>query len=169
MRRLLRIAVAVGIVAATQAPLSVGATPPTRFPTTAITGTIPAGLLCPFDIDTGAVGTKTQTETDFYDQNHNLIRQTFTGPLVIFLINDSTGKRIVENASGPATIYPNADGSSFNVGRGQGLLGLFPTDEGGPALLSVDGHETFTRAPDGTIRNLVITGTVTDLCAVLAA
>ncbi|HEV2477463.1 MAG TPA: hypothetical protein VGX22_13050 [Candidatus Dormibacteraeota bacterium] len=168
MRRFLRIAVAVGIVAATQVPLTAGAAPPTRFPTIAITGTIPAGFLCAFDVDTGPVGTKTQTETDFYDGNHNLIRQTFTGPLFIFLINDSTGKRIVENASGPGTTYPHSDGSSFNVGRGQGLIGLFPTDEGGPALFAVDGHDTFTRAPDGSIHNLVITGTVTDLCAVLA-
>jgi hypothetical protein len=168
MKRLLRVVLAIGIVAVVQAPLSVGATPPTRLPTGAIEGTIDAGLLCPFAIDTGLVGTKSQTETDFYDRNHKLIRQTFTGPLVIFLINDSNGKKIVVNASGPGTTYPNPDGSSFNVGRGQGLIGLFPTDEGGPALLAVDGHETFTRAPDGTIHNLVLTGTVTDLCAVLA-
>jgi hypothetical protein len=168
MRRLLRIVLAIGIVAVAQAPLSVGATPPTRLPTPAITGTFPAGLLCPFDVDVGLVGTRTQTETDFYDRNHNLIRQTFTGPLFFFLINDSSGKKIVVNASGPGTTYPHPDGSSFNFGRGQGLIGLFPTDEGGPALLAVDGHETFTRAPDGTIHNLVVEGTVTDLCAVLA-
>lgn len=168
MRRLIRVALVIGIVAATQAPLSAGAVPPTRLPTGALTGTIPAGLLCPFDVDTGLVGTRTQTETDFFDQGGHLIRQTFTGPLFIFLINDSTGKKIVENASGPGTTFPHADGSSFNVGRGQGLVGLFPTDEGGPALLAIDGLETFTRAPDGSIHSLVITGTVTDLCAVLA-
>jgi len=168
MKRLIRIALAVGIVAVTQAPLPVGATPPTRLPTSAVTGTFPAGLFCPFDIDVGLVGTKTQTETDFFDRNHNLIRQAFTGPLVFFLVNDSNGKRIVVNASGPGTTYPHSDGSSFNVGSGQGLVGLFPTDEGGPALLAVDGHDSFTRAPDGTIHDLVITGSVTDLCAVLA-
>jgi hypothetical protein len=171
MRRLVRIALAIGVVAVTQAPMSVGATPPVRSPTGAITGTVPAGLLCPFDVDIGLVGTRTQTETDFYDQNHVLLRMSFTGPLFFFLINDTTGKRIVVNASGPGTTYPRPPQpgpSSFNVGRGQGLIGLFPTDEGGPALLAVDGHESFTRAPDGTIHDLVITGTVTDLCAVLA-
>jgi len=171
MRRLIRIALAIGIVALTQAPLSVGATPPTRFSTQAIEGTFPAGLLCTFDVDIGLVGTRTQTETDFFDKNHNLIRQAFTGPLFFFLINDSTGKRIVVNASGPGTTYPlppQPSQSSFNVGRGQGLIGLFPTDEGGPALLAVDGLATFNRAPDGTIFNVVTKGTVTDLCAVLA-
>src|SRR5690348_10259807 len=39
MRRLVRIGLAIGIVALTQAPLSVGATPPTRFSTQAIEGT----------------------------------------------------------------------------------------------------------------------------------
>lgn len=168
MRRFFRIAVAVGIVAATQVPLPAGAAPPTRIPSGVIEGTIDAGLLCDFAIDTGLVGTKTQTMTTFYDRNGKVTRTTFTGPLVIFLINDSTGKRIVVNASGPGTTYPHPDKSSFNVGRGQGVIGLFPTDEGGPALLAVDGHETFTRAPDGTIHDLVIKGTVTDLCAVLA-
>ena len=38
----------------------------------------------------------------------------------------------------------------------------------GALLLAVDGRETFTRASDGSIHNLVITGTVVDLCAVLA-
>lgn len=168
MRGLLRIAVAVGIVAATQVPLTAGASPPTRIPAGVIVGTIPAGLLCNFAIDTGPVGTKTQTMTTFYDRNGNVTRTTFTGPLVIFLINDSTGKRIVVNASGPGTIYPRPHGFTFNVGTGQGLVGLFPTDEGGPALLAIDGRETFTRAPDGSIHDLVIHGTVTDLCAVLA-
>jgi len=168
MWRLLRVALEIGIVLAALIPQPVGATPPTRIPTGALTGTIPAGLLCPFDIDTGLVGTKTQTETTYYDQAGNIIRQTFTGPLVIFLTNDSNRKTIVVNASGPGTVYPNPDGSSLNVGSGQGLIGLFPTDEGGPALLAVDGHESFTRAPDGSIHNLVIVGTVTDLCAVLA-
>src|SRR5690348_1609987 len=114
MKRLLRIALAIGIVAVTQAPLPVGATPPTRLPTSAITGTFPAGLFCPFDIDVGLVGTKTQTETDFFDRNHNLIRQAFTGPLVFFLVNDSNGKRIVVNASGPGTTYPDRKSTRLN-------------------------------------------------------
>ena len=168
MKRLLRLALAIGIVAVTQAPAPVGAAPPTRIGAGAISGTIDAGLLCPFAIDTGPVGTKSQTQTTFYDQNHNVTRIAFTGPLFVFLTNDVTGKRIIVNASGPGTIYPHADGSSFNSGRGQGLIGLFPTDEGGPALLAVDGRDSFTRAPDGTIQNLVIVGNVTDLCAVLA-
>jgi hypothetical protein len=52
--------------------------------------------------------------------------------------------------------------------RGPGLIGLFPTDEGGPALLLIQGHETFKVSPDGRISNLQIVGTVTDLCAALA-
>lgn len=173
MRRFLYLALVLGIAAVPLIPQTVAASPPTRLPSPGISGTIPAGLLCPFAIDTKPVGNSTgQTETDFYDRTGNLIRKTFTGPLFIYLKNDSTGKAIVVNASGPGTVYPQPPGSAvseIDVGRGQGLIGLFPSDEGGPALLAVDGLESFTRDADGNIHNLVIVGTVTDLCAALAA
>lgn len=171
MRRLIRVAFAIGLVALSQVPISVGASPPTRFPTQPVAGTFPAGLFCPtnFDIDVALVGTSVQTETDFRDQTGTVVRMMFTGPEYFSLKNDSTGKQVVVSASGPGNTYPKPDGSSFNVGSGPGLVGLFPSDEGGPALFTIVGHETFTRAPDGTIHNLAIVGTVTDLCAVLAS
>ena len=170
MRRLIQLAFAIGMVVVCQVPATVGASQPTRFPTQPIAGTIPAGLLCPtdFDIDIALVGTRVQTETDFKDQAGHVVRMMFTGPEYFSLTNDTTAKRIVVDAGGPGNTYLHADGSSFNAGGGHGLVGLFPSDEGGPALFTIVGHETFTRDADGTIHDLVIVGTVTDLCKALA-
>ena len=171
MRRLIQLAFVIGMVVVCQVPTSVGANQPVRFPSQAIAGTFPAGLLCKtdFDIDIALVGTRTQTETDFYDKSGlHVVRMMFTGPMSFSVRNDTTGKEIVVDAGGPGNTYLHPDGSSFNVGSGHGFIGLFPTDEGGPALFTIVGHETVTRAADGTLHNLVIEGTVTDLCAVLA-
>jgi hypothetical protein len=108
-------------------------------------------------------------ETVFFDSHGNVIKLAFTGLGVFQLTNHSTGKTLVVNASGPGFLYPQSDGSLLGVGGGPGLIGLFPTDEGGPALLLVHGHETFTvNGTTGRISNLKIVGTVTDLCAALA-
>jgi hypothetical protein len=170
MRRLIQLACVIGMVVVCQVPTSVDAGQPVRFPTQPFAGTIPAGLLCPtdFDIDIAVVGARVQTETDFKDQAGHVVRMMFTGPESFSLTNVTTGKQIVVDASGPGNTYLHADGSSFNAGGGHALVGLFPSDEGGPALFTIVGHETFTRDADGTIHDLVIEGTVTDLCKVLA-
>lgn len=169
MRHLLRIAVVAGIAVLALIPQSAGAVKPARTPLPPFVFSFVPGTatqVCDFQVDTAPAGA-TQTETDFVDQSGNLVRITFTGANVISLTNHATGKTIVINANGKGTLYPQG-GGFLGVGGGPGLFALFKGDDRGPALILIHGHETFTIAPDGSIHNLVITGTVTDLCAVLA-
>ena len=169
MKRFRRIAVAAGIVAIALFPQTAAANAPTRFPSQPLVGTFDAGLLCPFAVFTTPVPvTRTQTQTLYFDKSGNIVRVTFTGSLYVLLQNAGTGKSVVLNASGAGTDYIQPDGSAIGQGSGPGLVGLFPTDQGGPALLYVVGRETFNVSPTGRITNLSIVGTVTDLCAVLA-
>lgn len=167
MRHLRLVSAAVGFVLLALVPQSVGAAAPVRFPVLPVTGTFAAGVLCPFQLDIAAVAYNV-VETVYFDSRGNVIKLSFTGRAVFKLTNDATGKTLVVNASGPGFIYPQADGSALGVGGGPGLIGLFPTDEGGPALLLIQGHESFSLSPTGRISNLNIVGRVTDLCAALA-
>lgn len=171
MRHLRLVSAAVGFVLLALVPQSVGAATPVRFPGTPITGSFAPGTpqeLCPFQVDIAVVAFNV-IGTVYFDSNHNVIKISFTGRGVFQLTNAATGKTLVVNASGPGFLYPTQpQGSFFGVGGGPGLIGLFPTDEGGPALLLIQGHETFNLSPTGRISNLKIVGTVTDLCAALA-
>jgi hypothetical protein len=167
MRHLRLVSAAVGFVLLALVPQSVGAAAPARFPITPNLGPFPAGTLCPFQIHLTAPSYNV-FETDFFDSRGKLIKQAFTGRAVFAITNDASGKTLVVNASGPGFIYPQPDNSALGVGGGPGLIGLFPMDEGGPALLLVQGHETFNVSPLGRISNLQIVGVVTDLCAALA-
>jgi hypothetical protein len=170
MRHLRLVSAAVGFVLLALVPQSVGAAAPVRFPATPIGGSFVPGTdhqLCPFQVDI-AVTAFNVVQTVYFDSRGNVIKISFTGRGVFRLTNAATGKTLVVNASGPGFLYPQPDGSFFAVGGGPGLFGLFPTDEGGPALFLILGHETFNLSPTGRISNLKIVGTVTDMCAVLA-
>lgn len=170
MRHFLRIAVVAGIVVLALIPQSAGAVKPARAPLPPFVFSFVPGTatqVCDFQVDTAPAG-PTQTETDFVDQSGNLVRITFTGANVISLTNHATGKTIVVNANGKGTLYPH-NGGYLGVGGGPGLFALLQGDDRGPALILIHGHETFTITSDGHIHDLVIVGTVTNLCAVLAA
>jgi len=171
MKHYLRVVVVVGIAVLALIPQSAGAVRPVRTPLPPFVFSFVPGTptqLCDFQVDTAPAGA-TQTETDFVDQSGKLVRITFTGTNLISLTNHATGKTIVLNANGQGTLYPQPDGSFRGAGGGPGLFGLFQGDDRGPALILINGHESFTITPDGHIRDLVIVGTVTDMCAVLAA
>jgi hypothetical protein len=168
MRHLRLVSAAVGFVLLALVPQSVGAAAPARFPVTPNLGPFPAGTLCQFPLHLTAPSYNV-VETVFFDSLGHVIKLAFTGRAVFGITNDTTGKTLVVNASGPGFLYPQPDGSLFGVGGGPGLIGLFPTDEGGPALLLIQGHETFNvNGTTGQITNLKIVGTVTDLCAALS-
>ncbi len=176
MRRWKFAAVALGVALALLVPqtASAAAKPkPVRFPAPAFIGTFDRGQVCPFAVYTEPVG-PTQTETLYFDRNGNVVKIAFRGPAKTLLRNVDTGKTLIENSGGPGTLWPQPDGSLLGSGGGYGLFALFQGDDRGPALLAVVGHETFTiTAPDINnvthIVDLDIHGTVTDLCAALAA
>jgi hypothetical protein len=93
-----------------------------------------------------------------------------TGQLVVQLTNETTGKSVTVNASGPGTgtFYP--DGSAAYDLQGP-LLNWFTPDAqaryGVPGLALISGHTTATADPSGTLTSLQIDGQVTDLCAAL--
>lgn len=173
MKQLRLVALAVGVVLGVLAPQTASGAQPLRLPSQAFVGTFPAGQVCPFAVYTEPVG-PTQTLTFFFDGSGNVVRIAFTGSAFDLLRNVGTGKTIIENSSGQGTLIPQADGSLLGAGGGPGLFALFPGDSRGPALLAIDGRDTFTiTAPDSSgathITNLAIVGKVTDLCAVLAS
>ena len=167
MKHLRPFAVALAVAMAALIPQTAGAHQPIRMPSQAFVGTFPAGSVCAFAVSTGPVG-PTQTETIYFDRNHNVVKISFTGSASVFLTNDLTNKTIVGSANGAGFLYPQPDNSLLGAGGGPGLFALFPGDDRGPALLKIDGHETFRISPSGQIQDLVIVGKVTDLCAVLA-
>lgn len=169
----LRLVVVIGVALAVLVPQSASAAQPIRFPSQAFTGTFPAGQVCPFPVYTEPVGV-TQTVTVFLDGSGNVTRIQFTGASLILLRNADTGKTLVVHANGQGTLVAQPDGSFLASGGGPGLFALFPGDSGGPAMLMVQGRDTFTvTAPDANgvthIQNLVLIGKVIDLCAALAA
>ncbi len=162
MRHLLRVAIAAGIVVTTLLPQPAFANSITRAASPPLIGTFSG--LCSFPITTTPVPvTRTQTETDFYDNNNKLIAMKFTGVFYLSLQNADTGKSVVVNASGAGTNYVQPDGSLIGHGAGPAVIGLFATDEGGPALLYILGGETFDISPTGRISNLSVHGIVTDM------
>jgi hypothetical protein len=93
-------------------------------------------------------------------------RLMITGQLKVRLTNlDSPEKALELNVSGPGSI----DASGKEILLGSGILILFAGfDADGPALLFTHGRFEITRAPDGSITNIEVHGTSTDLCAALA-
>lgn len=163
---LLAIIGAIAMLAISAMPAMAGK--PQKFPATPFTGSFNAGDVCAFQVDTAPVEFKVTVKV-FSDSGGNPTRIEFRGRDVIEVTNHDTGKRLVFNASGPGTLYPQPDGSTLAVGGGPGLFALFPGDDRGPAMLYIKGRATFTVSPTGQISNIVTHGPVVDVCAMLAA
>jgi hypothetical protein len=104
----------------------------------------------------------------FTDDEGNLVRQILTGPgLSETLTNLDTGKTIVLNAEGPGFRDFNPDGSTSFTGAGPTVFYFNPFTLG-PGLFYATGRFVIARDANGN-RTFEIVGTITDVCAELAA
>jgi hypothetical protein len=85
-----------------------------------------------------------------------------TGPLKVRLTNMVSATSLTLNISGPAKVYPHADGTTTVIGRGAGLI---PSPG---HLWYARGNSVVAVSADGTQILVSTDGTVVDLCGALA-
>ena len=131
--------------------------------------TLPAGRNCVFAVDIAVV-----TNNEFQDVTTLADGTTvtkITGNLVLSFKNDTTGKTIEKNVSGPTTTTTSPDGSSGTFqGDGPNWLAFGPHGQmntGEPGLVFTSGRVTVTFA-SGTAQRLSLNGTQENGCALLS-
>jgi hypothetical protein len=139
---------------------------PVRQPVPDFNATVPAGLLCPFKVVVRTVVNR-EKQLTYLDADGNPVRATITGRLVARITNGDSGASVVRNISGPLFLKFHADGSVTLKLTGISNVGLFPGDDGGPALLITHGLTVLQISADGTITDFSTSGRVEDLCQTL--
>ena len=131
--------------------------------------TLPAGHNCVFAVDIAVV---TNNEVQATPSKTVTMRK---GALILSFKNDTTGKTIEENVSGPTTRTVSSDGSSGTFqGEGPNWLAFGPhgqANTGEPGLVITKGQVTvtFTFANNvGTAQTFSLNGTQENVCALLS-
>ena len=122
--------------------------------------------ICGFAVDV-AFPTNKEFSTTFANG-----KQIITGALTATLTNESSGKSIAINISGPGSFVPNGDGTTTFTLSGRSLIFLFPNQlgPGTPGrLILTSGPVVFQIDQSGNLTNLNITSaSVQNMCAALA-
>ncbi len=134
------------------------------------TNTLPAGHFCPlFAVDVAVV-----TNNEFEQVTTLANKDTVTkirGNLVLSFKNDTSGKTLDENVSGPTTETDSPDGSSGTFqGEGPNWFAFGPkgrANTGEPALVFTKGQVT-TSFADGATQAFSLNGTQENGCALLS-
>ena len=105
----------------------------------------------------------------FTDEEGNLVRQIFTNPgLRETLTNLDTGKTVVLNIEGAGFLDLNPDGSGSFTGTGGWFFFVHPATLT-PGLFFTTGRFVNTFDANGHRTSFEMVGTITDVCAELAA
>ena len=91
-----------------------------------------------------------------------------TGRLVVRVTNQTNGKSVVLNVSGPTFATPNPDGTTTLDYRGRALIGMVAGEPGGPRLFVNSGQVVLVLDPAGVLTQVRQTGHLEDLCVTLA-
>jgi hypothetical protein len=166
MRKLLAVAVGVFALVAMATPATAAEVTRTPLPTT---GTVSLPHLCGFDVRLDLVNNETQTS--FFDNNGNLVKQVISGSSFGTFTNLSSGKAINVNLSGPAQFTFNPDGSlTISADGPQGFavpllgLGVVPLTQ-----FSVgSGLVVYSISPKTGITLVSKVGSFQDVCPMLA-
>jgi len=122
--------------------------------------------ICGFVVDV-AFPTNKEFSTTFANG-----KQIITGALTATLTNESSGKSIAINISGPGSFVPNGDGTTTFTLSGRSLIFLFPNQlgPGTPGrLILTSGPVVFQIDKNGNLTSLNITSaSVQNMCAALA-
>jgi hypothetical protein len=136
--------------------------------------TLPGGTFCKFTVDIAVVAnTEYQLVTTLPDGN---TVTTVAGELILSFKNDTTGKAIQENVSGPTTTFASADGlSGTELGAGRSWWAFGPGGQkntGEPGLIFTQGPVITTYAPNAagvpTTQTFSLVGTQQNGCALLS-
>ena len=155
------------------AACALGATPalangPVFTPTQNTPGTLDAGTFCSFAIDV-TFPVNDETMKTFYDSAGNPVRSLNEGRLVVQMVNDSTGKTVQLNLSGPGQTVYNADGSQTITFLGNSALFLIQGSQ--PVLLLTQGRFV-SNVPSGSLTGLgtlvFAAGRQANVCSVLS-
>jgi hypothetical protein len=159
------VAVAVGLALPTVGT-SAGQPVRTKNPDSIFTGVFPAGSVCPFELSFEPAVNNTYTLTYPAEPNGDVVQRS-SGTLYERGTNDATGKSIVINTSGPATIVTHSDGSQTTTEHGPtALADLIPPV---PSAILIAGQAVYNTSPSGEETLVSFNGTVTlDICAALS-
>jgi hypothetical protein len=129
----------------------------------------PAGQACSFELAATPVANNEHLTTYPADANGD-VRETATGTLKDQLTNVGTGKSIVVNVSGPATVIVHPDGSTLSDLRGHDLVAFLASDSpAGPATYLFSGHTVVSVDAAGTETLVSTTDTnPLNVCATLS-
>jgi hypothetical protein len=162
MRRILRVSAAAIFAAALLVPAAM-AEGPVREPLEDQNLTWEAGQTCEFAVKVETLRNTATVKT--FPDGHIVI----TGHLVQRLTNVTTGESRTLNVSGPLALWFNEDGSGRLIGRGPLIFFLFEGDVGGPGIVYTKGRVEGTFDENFLLTSFSRSGSITDLCAALAA
>jgi hypothetical protein len=146
---------------------AVQARQPVRQPAPDLEFSVDAGDFCPFAV-TAETLVNREKQLIFLDEADNPVKIIITGTLIVRITNDDSEASVVRNISGPAVLSFHEDGSLTVKLTGSSLLGLFPTDAGGPTLKATHGLVVLQVGTAGTVTDTSIRGHVEDMCQTLA-
>lgn len=129
---------------------------------------LPAGLVCAFGLDIAVVKNKEFQQVTTLADGTTVTR--VKGNLVLSFKNDTTGKTIEENVSGPTTLTVKPDGTSTFQGEGLNYFLFGPhsrMNTGEPGLVFTAGQITVT-ATGNVSKTFSLNGTQQDGCALLS-
>lgn len=130
--------------------------------------TLPAGLVCAFALDIAVVKNKEFQQVTTLADGTTVTR--IKGNLVLSFKNDTTGKTIEENVSGPTTQTIKPDGTGIFQGEGLNYFLFGPhsrMNTGEPGLVFTAGQLTVTST--GNIsQTFTLNGTQQNGCALLS-
>jgi len=138
---------------------------PTRAPLPDVDNSfdIPAGQACSFEVS-GSPVVNNETVTTFPADASGAVRLIVTGTLREQITNVSTGKSIVANISGPATLINYPDGSQLANLHGRSEF----VNPAGTDMELVTGHLVLYFSSTNQETVVSQTGTVEDVCAALS-
>lgn len=124
---------------------------------------------CSFELAGSPVSNNQYIKTYPADANGD-VRERITGSLKEKFANVATGKSMIVNVSGPATLIEHADGTADLTIEGSVPVSyLYPWNPRGPATYIYTGHTVFSIDDDGTLTLVSTTDKQPfDVCAALS-
>ena len=130
--------------------------------------TAPAGTLCRFTVHSEVLFDQQYVRTTETYTNGKPKTQEFVGPLVVRVVNRTSGRSVVRDLSGRAIADYGRDGSfDFRI-QGSAAVGFHPGDSLRPGFYVLRGEHVVRFAADGTRTVLVDRGTEENLCRTLS-
>lgn len=156
------------LASATPAGAAAGETRTQHFQVTDGPQVVPAGAVCPFELDI-SFPFQDEYETKVFDASGRLVEEIFTGPLVADFRNAATGATVERNLSGMGEFFFNPDRSLTIVFDGHLGARFFVGSSPSGEYLVFSGHGVIDIATTGVRTLEQLDGTAEDICQTLAS